>query len=133
MVEVLDVLISPDRRQDNGLFVVDLNRIAQHVGFQVMVRQIVNIPAGETAGNHWHPRREAFLCLDEAVEFHWLDKDSQPCSADMVDEHGGLHLFVTAPQVPHAIRNTGHQAVSLFELADGPQQSVEPKAVIIQP
>jgi hypothetical protein len=119
----------PSYRKDGGVFVMDLMAAPLPAGFEARERKALFFPAGAVAGNHRHPRREAFACLEEGLELHWLDADGVVHVEPMAAKGEGPWLFEVPPMVPHAVVNRSDHGLTLLEWADGPNVNVEPMEV----
>lgn len=86
---------------------------------------LVQIPKRAIAGNHRHPRQEAFVCFQNGVELHWLDSSGNKHVQAMQPENGQAFLFVVPSMVPHAVVNKSEAAATLMAYADGPLANTE--------
>jgi uncharacterized RmlC-like cupin family protein len=126
--------LDPKYRKQNGLFVVDAGKLPIPDGFEVHDQSVVYIPPGQVAGNHTHPRQEAYICFDEGAELHWMAESGEEHIEVMgVDREGGTALFVIEPMVAHAVVNTSGHGISLFGYADGPLENAEDIVVVSKP
>lgn len=117
-------LFEPKYKRDNGLLVLDIGKLPLPDSFKVQETSVVRLPAGEIAGNHKHPRQEAYICLDEGVTLHWLDENGRVHVENMASP-GKLQFFVAPPHVPHAVVNASHNDATIVGYADGPLEDVE--------
>ncbi|HEV7453839.1 MAG TPA: hypothetical protein VGO07_01120 [Candidatus Saccharimonadales bacterium] len=121
-------------RKQNGLFVVDAVQLPIPDDFEVHEQSVVYIPPGQVAGNHTHPRQEAYICCDEGAELHWMDESGEEHIEVMgADRDGGPTLFVVESMVAHAVVNTSGHGISLFGYADGPFEDVVGSVVVSKP
>ncbi|HVI68881.1 MAG TPA: hypothetical protein VM581_00305 [Magnetospirillaceae bacterium] len=129
MNEITRIPLQAKYKRDNGVFVLDANMPLPD-SFTLNERSLVHIPAGAIAGNHRHPRQEAFICFQEGVELHWIDSAGEKHSQAMHPTNGEGFLFVISPMVPHAIANKTAGAAMVMEYADGPALAVEQIPVV---
>ena len=120
-IEIID--IKPKYRKDNGLYVLDIDNFALPKDFIVKERITVTIPAGVIAGQHKHPRHEAFVALSSNLLLIWLDENSQKNEVKMKDG-SDLKLIIMPPNFPHAVINKGSSDAVLLELANDIQHNV---------
>lgn len=120
MESVTTYPFAPKYKRENGLAVFDLDALPLPANFTVHETSAIRIPAGQIAGNHKHPRQEAYACLDQGAELHWIDHAGKKHMAPMTN-----HLFFMPPNVPHAVVNTSDKEVTLIGFADGPLEDVE--------
>jgi hypothetical protein len=104
--------------------IFDVAEVEQAISFEVVIKQVVHLPPREVAGNHTHPRIEAFFSFDRDVVLIWADKKGNIYSNDFVDKDGIVHLFIVNPNVPHAIKNNTEHTATLIEFANAHQQDV---------
>jgi ADP-ribose pyrophosphatase YjhB (NUDIX family) len=126
MKSVKSYSFEPKYRRDNGLVVLDTDKLPLAGDFEVRETSVVRLPAGQIAGNHKHSRREAYFCLDEGVQLHWVDEAGQVHIEQMANAENDPRLFVVPPFVPHAVVNASGRGVTLLGYADGPLENVEP-------
>lgn len=113
-----------------GLFKVNINQLPLPADFLNYHQIIISIPPLGFGGNHKHPRREIFLCLNEEVEFHWIDENGTKRKTKMKQENQ-IYLFDVSPFVPHGIKNlSSNSAAVLLEFANVNQYKVEPYPVL---
>jgi uncharacterized RmlC-like cupin family protein len=120
----------PKYKRDNGLVVLDSDSLPLPDGFDRRETTMVLLPAGQVAGNHKHPRQEAYLCLNKQVELHWVDEAGMTYIEQMVEEGNDPKLFVIPAFVPHAVVNKGEKDVTLLGYADDSLTDVEPAEVV---
>ncbi len=108
--------------KNNGLWVLDIENIS--LPFAVKEKSVVCLPAGQIGGNHFHPRKEAFIALNEDLVLIWQDKQGQKHQEKMKPDKQ-FYLFVLNKNVPHVIKNisTTHDAF-LIEYANQLQKNV---------
>jgi uncharacterized RmlC-like cupin family protein len=133
MKPIKKYIIEPKYRRDNGLYVIDTADLPFPQGFAVHDTSIVHLPSGQIAGNHKHPRQEAYYCCDKGVELHWLDDAGKTHIEVMSAADGAPTLFVMPPFVPHAVVNASTQDATLVGFADGPLDGVEMVEVAVLP
>lgn len=118
-----------DMRPD-GMLKIDLNDFPFPSDFSKYQQVALYIPPMRRGGNHKHPRREVFVCLNEDVELHWVDENGHT-HVNPMREGNQLYLFDVHPFVPHAIINlSSTSAAVVLEFADADQHDVEPCSVI---
>jgi hypothetical protein len=93
---------------------------------------LVQIPGREKGGNHKHPRIELFTALTEGLELVFMDEQGLTRTLLMNTAHNEpeLTFYLLPPHLPHAVNNTAPGPGYLLEFASGPQQDVEPVALI---
>jgi uncharacterized RmlC-like cupin family protein len=126
---ITKIPIEPIYRKDNDLWNLDTLDLPFPEKFQVKVRNIVYIPAGEFGGNHKHPRTEAFIGIGDELFIMWQDDVGKKHEEKMMEDKQ-LYLFFVEPFTPHAIINKSSGAATLVEFADGPNVDVERVAVL---
>lgn len=127
MESVITYPFEPKYKRENGLAVFDLETLPLPADFSVQETSAIRIPAGQVAGNHKHTRQEAYACLDEGAELHWIDDTGKTHVAPMTNR-----LFFMPPNVPHAVVNTSDREVTLIGVADGPLENVK-EVVVARP
>jgi hypothetical protein len=96
--------------------VIDYGHLPLPKDFVVRDRSVVSLPAGQIAGNHRHPRQEAYLCCDLGAEMHWLDEDGKVRIDKMGTADGPLEQ-VEAMEVTVLVEKAAHAARSEAEVA----------------
>lgn len=124
MNEITRVPLPPKYKRDNGVTVLD-TQVSLPAGFNLKETSLVAIPAGAIAGNHRHPRQEAFICFQQGVELHWIDALGGKHSQAMQPASGEHILFVVPSMLPHAVVNMSSSTATVFAYADGPLVSTE--------
>lgn len=125
MQQITSIPLTPRYKKDNGVYVLDAQNMPLPDGFALKESSLVYLPAGEVAGNHRHPRQEAFICFQKNVELHWLDTDGKKHIQPMNDADGNAPLFIVPSMVPHAVVNTSKNIATIMAYADGPLVDVE--------
>ncbi len=123
-------IIVPKYKRDNGVLVLDLDNIPLPNDLVVRERSLVRLPAGQIAGNHKHPRTEAYVCLEEGAELHWIDDEGNIQVEQMQQTDGDPRLFIIPPLVPHAISNSSAHDITLLGYADGPLEDVQAVEIV---
>lgn len=119
--------IEPKYKKENGLWVIDIDRLRLPENFQPIERSLVCIPPQQIGGNHKHPRVEAFLSFAEPLTLAWLDEQQKKYTEVMRE----LTLYVVSSNLPHAIINSSTSGNGvLLEFADMTQHNVESVEVI---
>lgn len=119
---ILIAPIAPKYKKENGLYVLDIDSI--EVPFIVKEKSLVYIPPGELGGNHRHPRQEAFVGIEEDLQFIWVE-DGETRNLEMNRDHQ-LQLIMVPTNLEHAVFNRSkNQMAILLEFADGAQENVE--------
>jgi uncharacterized RmlC-like cupin family protein len=119
--------VEPKYQKENGLYVIDSDDLPFPADFRIAERSIVRIPAGQVAGNHRHPRLEAYVTCDD-VTLVWVDENGER-HMEAMGEASGLALFVVRSMVPHAVVNHSQSGATIIGFADGPLVDVEPMQV----
>lgn len=128
MQSVQVIPLTPKVKKDNGLFILDTDALPFPASFSKKESGAVYIPAGQTAGNHRHPRQEAFVCFQKDVELHWIDADGTKQMRQLADN--GSPMFVVSSMVPHAVVNKSGIAACLLYFGDGPLLNAETMEVV---
>lgn len=93
--------------------------------------QLINIPPGNSGGNHHHPRTEWFIALGDQLELHWLDEKRNQTQSMPMHVTGKLCMITIPPHLPHAVTNKSTtQMQILFELADDKMTDVTPYKLV---
>lgn len=119
----------PKYKRNNGIAVFDVEVISLSTSFKVHETSLVRLAAGQIAGNHKHPRQEAYLCLDEGILLYWVDIAGKVHTEQMKRADSEPRLFIIPSFVPHAIINTTDRDVTLLGYADSFLEAVEPVSV----
>ena len=125
MNDVQKIDLTPKYKKDNGVYILDAANVPLPDGFALKEQSLVYVPAGVVAGNHKHPRQEAFICFQKGAELHWIDASGKKHINAMNSEDGSAPLFVVPSQVPHAVVNTSENVVTIMAYGDGPLVDVE--------
>jgi quercetin dioxygenase-like cupin family protein len=125
--------LEPKYKRDNGLYVLDTDTASLPFpkDFEVRDTSVVYLPAGQIAGNHKHPRQEAYVCCDEGVELHWLDETGKVHIEQMVKPGENPQLFIMPPHIPHAVVNASGHNITLVGFADSSLENVESVEVAV--
>jgi uncharacterized RmlC-like cupin family protein len=121
--------VEPKYRRANGLAVLGIDTLPPIPDFEARETTAVRLPAGQVAGNHRHPRQEAYICLDAGAELHWVDADGETHIEQMGLDGDQISLFVIRSLVPHAVVNSSDHPITLLGYADGPLADVTPLEV----
>src|SRR4051794_23793012 len=104
MKEPVFINVEPTFKLENGVWVLDIDGIVLPDNIRVVEKMIVSIPPQKFAGNHKHPRSEAFIGLGEELEFAWLDAHAKIKKRSLMQGRK-LFLTLTPPYLPHVIVN----------------------------
>jgi quercetin dioxygenase-like cupin family protein len=120
MRSVMRVDLPVRYQRPNGTTVFDLGE--EVLPFPVVERSLVKLPAKAVAGNHRHPRSEAFH-IGFGLQLHWIDDNGETHIESSSESEG--RVFVIPSMVPHAVVNELDHECVLIEWADGSQRDVE--------
>lgn len=76
---------------------------------------------GAVRGNHFHQRRREILVLTYAGDwsFHWDEGPGTPAQVRSFKGRGAV-LITISPGASHAVRNDGHEALTLMAASSEP-------------
>jgi len=112
-------------KKQNGLWVVDLEKLALPKGFNPVEKNLLFMPPQQFGGNHKHPREEVFLGINENLQIIWLDEMGQR-HEEIMNPKGELFIFYVPANTPHVVRNNSKTLFGiLYELASDHQHDVE--------
>lgn len=122
--------VQPSYKRDNGLWNLETLSLPLAEHLDVKERNVVYVPAGQQAGNHKHPRTEAFIGIGEDLWLVWIDDEGATHEEKMMVDGGQLNLFVVEPFTPHAVVNKAQAFAVIVEFTDGPNVDVERVEVV---
>lgn len=129
MNDITRIPLQAKYKRDNGVFVLDAD-VPLPDTFALKETSLVHVPAGAVAGNHRHPRQEAFICFQEGVELHWLDITGGKHKQTMHTANGEGSLFIIPSLVPHAVVNKSSGTATIVAYADGPLVNAEQMDIV---
>jgi len=114
----------PTYTKENGVWVVNIDKMGEDLPFVVIERNMVYLPPGGIGGNHKHPRIEAFVGFGETLTLLWTDERGVE-QMEMMNKDGRLSLFIIPSYTSHAVLNKGTRSGFLLEFASDSQHDIE--------